>query len=85
MNEFRRCTMCGILCLKTNFHRDNKRKDGVQRLCIICTIQYHTNRKERRKPLERQKRKTDFIFKIICNIRTKLTKLSNLKILQKNK
>ena len=31
MSEFKRCIMCRILCLKSNFHKDKKRKDGVQR------------------------------------------------------
>ena len=74
MSEFKRCSMCGILCLKSNFHKDNKRKDGVQRICIICTKQYHNNHKERRNALERHKRKTDFNFKLICNIRTRTNK-----------
>ena len=74
MSEFKRCSMCRILCLKSNFHKDNKRIDGVQRICKNCTKQYHNNRKERRNALERQKRKTYFIFKLICNIRTRTNK-----------
>ena len=63
---------CGILCSKFNFHKDNRRKDGVQKICIIFIKQYHNNRKEQRNAHERQKRKTDFNFKIICNIRTRI-------------
>ena len=68
MSEFKRCSTCRTLSLKSNFYKDNKRKEGVQRICIICTKQYHNNRKERRNALERQKRKTDFNFKLNCNI-----------------
>ena len=71
MSEFKRCSMCRNLCLRSNFHKANKRKDGVQRICIICTKQCQSNRNERRNSLERQKRKTDFIFKLICKIRTR--------------
>ena len=35
MSEFKRCSKSGILCIKSNFHKDNKRKDGVQKICII--------------------------------------------------
>ena len=61
--------MFGISCLKSIFH--NKRKDGVQRICIICIKQYHNNRKEQRNALERQKRNTGFNFILICSIRTR--------------
>ena len=70
----RKCSKCEILCLKTNFHKDNKRKDGVQSICIICNKQYHNNRKERRNALERQKREIEFNFKLICNKRTRTNK-----------
>ena len=62
------------MCSKSNFYKDNKRKDGVERICIICIKQYHNSRKEQRIALERQKRKTDFKFELICNIRTRTNK-----------
>ena len=74
MSEGKKCSICRIICLKSNFHKDNKRKDGVQRICKICTKEYHNNRKERRNALGRQKRKTDFNYKLICNIRTRTNK-----------
>ena len=58
----KKCCKCGIWTLKSNFHKDNKRRDGVQRICILCIKQYHDNRKERRNTLEKQKRKTDVTF-----------------------
>ena len=84
MSEFKTCSMCEILCLKFNFHKDTKRKDGVQRICIICTKQYHDNRKEQRNALERQKIKTDFNFKLICNIRTRTNKAFKSQNIKKN-
>ena len=84
MSELKRCSMCRILCLKFNFYKDNKTKDGVQRICIICTKQYHNNRKERRNAHERQKRKTDFNFKLICNLRTRTNKAFKSQNIKKN-
>ena len=51
MSEFKGCRMCRFLCLKSNFHKNNKREDGVQRICILCTKQYHNSRKEQRNAL----------------------------------
>ena len=70
----KKCCRCKNILLKTNFHKDNKRKDGVQRICIICIKQYHNNHKEQRNAHKRQKRKTDFNFKLICNIRVRTNK-----------
>ena len=70
----KKCSKCGILCLKLNFHKDNKRKDDVQRICIICIKQYHHNRKEQRNAPQRLKRETDFNFELICTIRTRTNK-----------
>ena len=70
----KKCCRCAIVDLNCNFHKDNRRKNGVQRICIICFKQYHSNRKEQRNALEREKRKTDFNFKLICNIGTRNNK-----------
>ena len=60
--------------MKANFSKDKTRKDGVQRLCITCTKQYHRSCKEQRNAYERQNTKTDFNFSLICNIRTRTNK-----------
>ena len=78
-----KCCRCKNILLKTNFHKDNKRKDGVQRICIICIKQYHNNHKEQRNAHKRQKRKTDFNFILFCNIRVRTNKAFNLKMLKK--
>ena len=57
--------------LKSNFNRKKTKRDGVQGICIICFKQYHNIRKERRSILDKQRRKTDFNFKLISNIRTR--------------
>ena len=46
MSINKECCRCKKILFKSNFHKDNKRKDGVQRICIICIKQYHNNHKE---------------------------------------
>ena len=62
----RKCYKCGILLLKFSFYKGNTRKDGVQRLCIMCTKQYHNDRKEQRNVCEK--------FNLICNKKTRTSK-----------
>ena len=57
--------------LKSNFHKNKTKKDGVHNSCISCFKQYHNNRKERRSMLDKEKRKTDLNFKLISNLRTR--------------
>ena len=70
-NLVKKCGRCKNILLKSNFNKDKTKKDGVQGICIICFKQYHNNRKERRSILDKQRRKTDFNFKLISNIRTR--------------
>ena len=86
MNNIKKCCRCKNILLKSNFHKDNKRKDGVQKICRICIKQYHDNNKERRNALEKHRRKTDFNFKLICNLRirtNKAFKCQNIKKINK--
>ena len=53
----KKCCRCENISLKSNFHKNNKRRDGVQGLCKICSTQYHNNRKERRSILDKERRK----------------------------
>ena len=39
----KKCCRCKNILLKSNFHKDNKRRDGVQGICIICFKHYHNN------------------------------------------
>ena len=72
-NDFlKKCSRCENILLKSNFHKKNKRRDGVQGICIICLKNYHNNRKERRNVLDKEKRRTDLNFKLIFNIRTRI-------------
>ena len=67
----KKCCRCKNILLKSNFNKDKTKKDGLQGICIVCFKQYHNNRKERRSILDKQRRKTDFNFKLISNIRTR--------------
>ena len=70
----KKCCRCKNISLKSNFHKNNKRRDGVQGLCKICFKQYHNNRKERRSILDKERRKTDLNFKLAHNIRVTTNK-----------
>ena len=67
----KKCCRCKNILLKSNFNRNKTKRDGVQNIGIICFKDYHINRKERRSILDEQRRKTDFNFKLISNIRTR--------------
>ena len=70
----KKCCRCQNILLKTNFNKDNKRRDGVQRFCIICFKDYHNFRKERRSILDKERRKTDLNFKLVCNLPSRTSK-----------
>ena len=35
----KKCSKCGIISLKSNFHENKSMKDGLQPLCISCVKQ----------------------------------------------
>ena len=37
----KKCCRCKNILLKSNFHKDNKRKDGLYNHCKICRKEYH--------------------------------------------
>ena len=82
--DLRKCSKCKTFSSKSNFSIDITKKDGYRPSCKICCQKYfynfqnrilnnhkNYNKKNRSKinAHERQKRKTDFNFKLICNIR----------------
>ena len=71
---FKKCCRCQNILLKSNFNKHNKRRDGVQNICVICFKDYHNNRKERRSILDKERRKTDINFKLVCNLRSRTSK-----------
>ena len=67
----KKCCRCKNILLKSSFHGDRTKKDGVQGICKICFKQYHNNRKDRRSIRDKERRKTDLNFKLMSNIRTR--------------
>ena len=84
----KKCCRCKNILLKSNFNRNKTKRDGIQNICVICFKQYLNNRKERRNILDKQRRKTDFNFKLFSNIRTRTSnafKSQNIKKSNKTK
>ena len=69
----KRCR-CQNNLLKSNFNKDKTKRDGVQGICVICFKEYHNNRKERRSILDKERRKKDLNFKLVCNLRSRTSK-----------
>ena len=86
MDEVKRCSKCNMIYSKSNFYKDRTTNDGYRPSCKICTNQYYydiRNRilnnqkiymKENRSKInayERDKRKSNYNFKLHCSIRQK--------------
>ena len=54
----KKCSKCGIVKLKSNFHKDKKSKDGLTSHCRVCKSHYNKNyyNKNRDSELERRKK-----------------------------
>ena len=65
---------CQNVLLKSNLNKNKTKRDGVQNICIICFKDYHNIRKKRRSILDKERRKTDFNFKLVCNLRSRTSK-----------
>ena len=51
-DSVKKCCRCGIISLKTNFHKNKNMKDGLQPYCISCVKQkqyYNENPDKKRK------------------------------------
>ena len=42
-----RCSKCGIISLKSNFHKDKFKYDGLKAICIICGKKYFLENRNR--------------------------------------
>ena len=48
MNEdLKTCSSCGNNSLKSNFHKDRKRKDGLRPQCIDCRKKFYLKNLEK--------------------------------------
>ena len=48
-NLVKNCSQCKSICLKSNFHKDKNKKDGLQTYCKQCKKQYYNYDRERAK------------------------------------
>ena len=84
MDDVKKCSKCKTFSSKSNFFKDITKKDGYRPSCKICCRKYYyinrnrilNNHKNHNKKnqskintYERQRKKTDFTFKLFCNIR----------------
>ena len=42
----KKCSKCGIIKLKSNFHKDKNRKDGLQAYCLSCRMHYYNENRD---------------------------------------
>ena len=43
----KKCFKCENISLKSNFHKDKNREDGLQPYCITCRTQYYNENREK--------------------------------------
>ena len=46
-NLILKCCKCGIISLKSNFHKNKKSKDGLDPRCIPCMEKYYLDNRDR--------------------------------------
>ena len=90
MNEdLKRCSKCKTISSICNFNKDLSTKDGLNPICKVCRIGYYNKKHEQKLQYqklyakqnrarinnnEKNKRKTDFNYKIAHNIRVRTNK-----------
>ena len=85
--DLKRCSSCGNISLKSNFHKYRKRKDGLRPQCIDCRkkfylknldkikIYYLENRDKiitQQREYKNNKYKTDINFRLTCMTRSRI-------------
>ena len=58
-----------MICLKSNFHIDNTRQNGVQRQCVSCAEEYHGSIREKQHRIERKRRQTVLLFRLVGKLK----------------
>ena len=86
MDDMKRCSKCKTISLKCNFNKDVSTRDGLNPICKVCRLRYYNEKRERKlqyqklyakqnrtviNNYEKNKRKTDFNYKIAYNIRVR--------------
>ena len=44
---FKRCSKCGIISVKSNFHKNKNRKDGLKSRCKFCMNEYYVKNNDK--------------------------------------
>ena len=86
MDDMKRCSKCKTISLKCNFNKDVSTRDGLNPICKVCRLRYYNEKREQKlqyqklytkqnrariNNYEKNKRKTDFNYKIAHNIRVR--------------
>ena len=53
----KKCSKCGIISLKSNFHKNKKLKDGLTSHCNVYKNEYHKNYYNKNRDSELKRRK----------------------------
>ena len=82
----KRCSKCKTISLKCNFNKDVSTRDGLNPICKVCRLRYYNEKRGQKlqyqklyakqnrmriNKYEKNKRKTDFNYKIAHNIRVR--------------
>ncbi len=81
--EFKKCTKCLKDIPADGFCRNNRASDGLHSQCKKCDKEYRQENLEKTRQYERNKRKTDPIYKLKKNIRRSILQAFKKKGLQK--
>ena len=87
----KKCSGCGVLKSKTEFHKNKRRKDGLQNYCKACkkvadkkSNQKHKDRVRESKRRYRINRKAvDPLYRAKCNMRRRIHKVEKKKFFLK--
>ena len=86
MDDMKLCSKCKTISSKSNFNKDVSTRDGLNPICKVCRLKYYNDKREQKlqyqklyakqnrlriNNYEKNKRKTDFNYKIAQNIRVK--------------
>ena len=86
MYELKKCSKCKTISLKCNFNKDVSTRVGLNPICKVCRLKYYNDKREQKlqyqklyakqnrlriNNYEKNKRKTDFNYKIAHIIRVK--------------
>ena len=86
MDDMKICSKCKTISSKSNFNKDVSTRDGLNPICKVCRLKYYNDKREQKlqyqklyanqnrlriNNYEKNKRETDFNYKIAHNIRVK--------------